>query len=700
MPTPATVVTTTAVPSTGTEGTGKTITIKVKMSRAVTVNGTPELMLNDGGIAYYVSGSGTATLVFSYQVGASDTNETSLAVQSYAPNGGAVDDLSGHPADFSNVATTFTSLAIDTTPPTVTLAKVTPVTGDERDGKIITFKLTFSEVVNVANGGPMLELNDGDYAYYESGSGTKVLTFSYEVENGDTNVPALAITGVDNGSSVTDKHGNAADFTNALTTFAGLQITATPMISSVVSQPVSGIESVGTTIDITLNFNEAVTVKGGTPFLQLNDGGIATYKSGSGTAALTFAYTVASTDTSVPNLAVTGAFTNGANIQDALHNAADLSGATQTFAGLAVSAAPENYGFFDLNPGSSGYATGVNDLGQVVGNYHYNDTTAGFLFSGGSYTTIDDLGDGYYAQTAQGINNLGQIVGSYDYQGASGYVENADGSGLTILDDPNAIPSYAPVTVATAINNESVVVGNYNTFTGDTNFTYNDSAESEHFYTDLTGVPAGTNYFSDVTGLNDNGTFVGNFSDTGTEVHGFIYQGGSTPIQLDDPLAATDGGGTFAEGINDAGEVVGYYIDNAGQTHGFLYQNGAFTTIDDIPDGGAGGTQLYGINNAGQIVGAENGTPFVATPGIDLKNVAFETSGGSITDTIGYAPNSGNTGGTITVNDGTHQATITVVGQFTAGDFHLASDFSGGTFVTDPSLSGTALATFLASQHT
>ena len=43
---------------------------------------------------------------------------------------------------------------------------------------------------------------------------------------------------------------------------------------------------------LTLNLSEAVTVAGGAPTLTLNDGGTATYVSGSGTNALTFSYTV------------------------------------------------------------------------------------------------------------------------------------------------------------------------------------------------------------------------------------------------------------------------------------------------------------------------------------------------------------------------------------------------------------------------
>ena len=45
-------------------------------------------------------------------------------------------------------------------------------------------------------------------------------------------------------------------------------------------------------VTLTVNLSEAVTVAGGTPTLTLNDGGTATYASGSGTNALTFSYTV------------------------------------------------------------------------------------------------------------------------------------------------------------------------------------------------------------------------------------------------------------------------------------------------------------------------------------------------------------------------------------------------------------------------
>ena len=65
-------------------------------------------------------------------------------------------------------------------------------------------------------------------------------------------------------------------------------------MSSLVESPSSGDLDAGKTVTYTLTMSEVVTVNttGGSPTLSLNDGGTATYVSGSGTSALTFSYTV------------------------------------------------------------------------------------------------------------------------------------------------------------------------------------------------------------------------------------------------------------------------------------------------------------------------------------------------------------------------------------------------------------------------
>ena len=54
----------------------------------------------------------------------------------------------------------------------------------------------------------------------------------------------------------------------------------------------AGDYDAGKVLTLTLNMSEAVNVTG-TPTLTLNDGGTASYVSGSGSSALVFSYTVA-----------------------------------------------------------------------------------------------------------------------------------------------------------------------------------------------------------------------------------------------------------------------------------------------------------------------------------------------------------------------------------------------------------------------
>ncbi len=167
---------------------------------------------------------------------------------------------------------------------------ITSGTGDLNAGHVVTLTVNLSEAVTVAGGTPTLTLNDGGTATYVSGSGTSALTFTYTVAAGQ-NAANLAVTAVNlNSATIKDGAGNAANLTGAVTTLTGLQIdTTTPAVSSVVATG-TGITSgtgdlnAGHVVTLTVNLSEAVTVAGGTPTLTLNDGGTATYVSGSGTS--------------------------------------------------------------------------------------------------------------------------------------------------------------------------------------------------------------------------------------------------------------------------------------------------------------------------------------------------------------------------------------------------------------------------------
>jgi beta-glucanase (GH16 family) len=109
-----------------------------------------------------------------------------------------------------------------------------------------------------------------------------------------------------------------------------------PTVTQATASPGSGVEHVGSTVALTLDFNEAVTVTG-KPTLTLNDGSTATYVSGSGTKALIFDTTVASTNTATSALAVTAAnLPSGASIKDASGVTANLSGAVTKFSGVQI----------------------------------------------------------------------------------------------------------------------------------------------------------------------------------------------------------------------------------------------------------------------------------------------------------------------------------------------------------------------------
>jgi len=105
----ASVPTITEVDSTaadGTYGAGSTLSITVTASKVLLVTGTPQLGLETGAedaLASYIGGSGTATLVFQYVVGASHESPDLDCTDSSALilNGGALRDGAGRNADLT-----------------------------------------------------------------------------------------------------------------------------------------------------------------------------------------------------------------------------------------------------------------------------------------------------------------------------------------------------------------------------------------------------------------------------------------------------------------------------------------------------------------------------------------------------------------------------------------------------------------------
>ena len=314
-------------PSSGDLGVGKTVTLTLSLSEVVTVTGgTPTLTLNDGGTATYVSGSGTNTLTFSYTVGAGQS-ASSLAATAVNLNTATISDGAGNAANLSLSGLTQNGPQIDGATPVVTSISESPSSGDLNAGKVVTITLDMSEVVtvNTTGGTPTLSLNDGGTATYVGGSGTGALTFSYTVQAGQ-NTSDLTETAVNlNGAAITDGAGNAANLSLAGLPQGSPQIDTTmPTVSSLTESPSSGVLGVGKTVTFTLTLSEVVMVSGGTPTLTLDDGGTATYVSGSGTNTLIFSYTIGAGQNTA-GLAATAVNLNSATVADGAGNAANLS---------------------------------------------------------------------------------------------------------------------------------------------------------------------------------------------------------------------------------------------------------------------------------------------------------------------------------------------------------------------------------------
>jgi hypothetical protein len=181
----------------------------------------------DNEAAVYTGGIGT-TLTFSYTVKQGDVTSDLQVTGLGLPNGATIKDATGNA--LSGPVSQDLALQIDTINPIVTSIVASPSTGNFSSGTTITITLSLSRPVKVS-GNPSLSLNDGGTASYISSTSKPaagLLVFNYTVGGGQS-TPMLAITGVNlpTGATVNDAARNPADFTNAITSFAGLTINAT-----------------------------------------------------------------------------------------------------------------------------------------------------------------------------------------------------------------------------------------------------------------------------------------------------------------------------------------------------------------------------------------------------------------------------------------------------------------------------------------
>jgi hypothetical protein len=223
-------------------------------------------------------------------------------------------------------------------------------------------------------------------------------------------------------------------------------------------------------------------------------------------------------------------------------------------------------------------ALGINSAGDVVG----TEIGAAFIVPhGGSPQT---LGIPTSATAAFGINDNGNIVGQYP-SGANFpgfFLANSAGSGLASIFAPFA----AIVNVANiqGVNDNGLAVGLYvGTDDQDHGLTANLASEqngvligtavADPRIPNVAGEPGATFVFSQILGVNDQAIAAGYDGDSTTSRHGFLYNTKTGAYTfLDDPSEQFLNGAEVTQitGINDLYEITGFYSDSAGVFHGLV----------------------------------------------------------------------------------------------------------------------------------
>ena len=302
-------------------GLGATLQATVTFSENVTVTGTPQLTLKVGTadrIAAYKSGTGTAALVFEYTVAAGDTDTDGIEIEAnkLSLNSGTIKDAAGNAATLTHAALgTQTNYKVDGILPTVETVEIVSNAGADKTyatGDKIKVRVTFSEKIYfilLQGLEQWISLTVGtaeEKAYaplsYENLL-TKTVDFEYTVASSDTDTDGISIAAnkiatVNHTYGFRDQADNTAtDLTHdALAAQASHKVEAVaPTVSSIAITSTAKTYKTDDTIQATVTFSENVTVTG-TPQLTLKVGTAdktANYRSGSGTAALVFEYTVA-----------------------------------------------------------------------------------------------------------------------------------------------------------------------------------------------------------------------------------------------------------------------------------------------------------------------------------------------------------------------------------------------------------------------
>lgn len=282
--------------------------------------------------------------------------------------------------------------------------------------------------------------------------------------------------------------------------------------------------------------------------------------------------------------------TLGGNYSQAysINNSGQVVGVATLVGGQEHAFLYQNGSMVDLGTlgGSYSQATAINSSGVIVGTTA--DSTGqplGFIYKNGAMMALPALPNTTIIHV-NGINDFGQVVGNFKSSDAADYPHAANSQ--PFIYSGGVVTPIATVSFSAngyAINNSGVVVGFL--FSGDPV-----SGGSPFRYENGQFSPVPSNILSGAaSAINGAGQIAGNIGYAETASRAFIWQGDSATL-LDDG---------FPLGINNTGEIVG--ATQVGLA--FVYKNGTLSYLQYLvdPSSNLSLTSAYGINDLGQIVG-------------------------------------------------------------------------------------------------
>lgn len=265
--------------------------------------------------------------------------------------------------------------------------------------------------------------------------------------------------------------------------------------------------------------------------------------------------------------------------------------------------------------GSDSTGRAVSGNGQfVVGSSGINaygpgfaEFTQGFVYSGGSMTSVDALfcpctfNERHGTSEANGVNDLGTVVGWAPSPRANYYHAFVWKAGVIQDISPAGLgdPSYSR---AFDVNNSEQIVGYIDR---DDSLTFTESDRAAFIWEDgvfrtLDHLPGYTS--STAVAINEAGQAVGWSSDAaGTSSRATAWANGRAY-----DLGSLEGdSNSRALAANDNGQVVGWSGTAEGASRAFFWQRGVMLDINSILPAGSGWhlIEARGINNQGMIVG-------------------------------------------------------------------------------------------------